>query len=52
MRLFLFFVYGDGLQVFGLKNLPALQAFDVVYAVSPGNHLGTGMVASGLHNNA
>jgi hypothetical protein len=48
-RLLFFFVCGDGLQVFGFKNLSAIQALDVVYAIASGNHLGTGMVASGLH---
>ncbi len=46
-RLFLFFLDFDGLQVFGLKNLAAVQAFDVFDSVTSGNHLGTGMVASG-----
>lgn len=48
--LFLFFVGGDGLQVFGFENLTAVEAFQVIDAVAPGNHLGTGVVASGLHN--
>src|SRR3954463_9803535 len=39
----------DGLEIFGLENLAALEAFDVFHALSAGNHLGTGMVASGLH---
>ena len=45
--LFVFFVGRDGLQVFGFENLTAIQAFDVIDAVAPGNHLGSGMVASG-----
>lgn len=51
-KLFFLFVYGDGLQVFRLENLTAIQAFDVIDAVTSGNHLGTGMVTSGLHNSA
>jgi hypothetical protein len=50
-ELFLFLICGDGLQVLCLENLTAIQAFDVIDSVAPGNHLGTGMVASGLHNN-
>jgi len=37
-------------QVLGLENLPAIEAFDVIHAVSPGNNLGTVVLASGLHN--
>jgi hypothetical protein len=51
-RLLFFFVCGDGLQVFGFKNLSAIQALDVVHAIASSNHLGTGMVTSGLHNSA
>ena len=50
----LFFLFLDfhWFQVFGLENLPAVETFHIVDAVSPGNHLGTGMFTSGLHNNA
>src|SRR3954467_15625009 len=47
--LFLVFLDFDGLQIFGLENLTAIQAFDVFHACAAGNHLGTGMVANGLH---
>jgi hypothetical protein len=47
--LFLVFLDFDWLEVFSLENLPALEAFDVFHAIASGNHLGTGMVASGLH---
>jgi hypothetical protein len=48
--LFLFFDCGDGFEIFGFKDLPAFQAFDVVHAVSPGDDFRTPMVAScGLH---
>jgi hypothetical protein len=36
-------------KVFGLENLAAIQALDVVHAVAPGDDLGTGMVTNGLH---
>ena len=48
-RLLFLFVGGDGLQVFSFENLTAIQALDVIYAIASGNHLGTGMVTSGLH---
>ena len=48
-ELFLFFLDLHGLEIFGFEDLPAIQAFEVVHAVASGNHLGTGMVASGLH---
>jgi len=41
-----------GFQVFRFKNLPAVQAFYIVDAVSSGKNLGTGVLASGLHNSA
>ena len=36
-------------KVFGFEDLTAVQTFNVVYAVSPGDDLSTGMVARGLH---
>jgi len=47
--LFLVFFDFHRLKVFGLENLPALEAFDIFHAIASGNHLGTGVVASGLH---
>src|SRR3954454_20230653 len=47
--LFLVFLDFHGLEVFGLENLTAIQAFDVFHAGAAGNHLSTGMVANGLH---
>ena len=49
VRLFLVVLDFDGLEVFSLEDLAAFQAFDVFDALAAGNHLGTGMVASGLH---
>ena len=51
-RLLFLFVCGDGLQIFGLENLTTIEAFDIIHAVAASNHLGTGMVTSGLHNSA
>ena len=48
-ELFLFILDFDGFKVFCLENLTAIQTFDVVDAVSPGNDLSMGVVASGLH---
>ncbi len=50
--LFLFFLDFHGLKVFSLEDLAAIETFDVVYTVSPGDHLCAGMVTSGLHNSA
>jgi len=47
--LFLFFLDFHGFQVFGFEDLTAVQTFNVVDAVSSGDDLSTGMVASGLH---
>ena len=47
--LFLFFLYFHGFKVFGFEDLAAVQTLNVVNAVSPGDYLGTVMVASGLH---
>jgi len=48
--LFLVFLDYHWLKVFGLENLPAIEAFQVIHAVSPGDDLGTVVLASGLHN--
>jgi hypothetical protein len=48
--LFLVFLDFHWLEVFGLEDLTAVQAFYIVDTVSPGNHLGAGMVTNGLHN--
>jgi hypothetical protein len=47
--LFFFFLNLHGFDVFGLEDLLAVQTFQVVHAVSPGDDLGSGMLASGLH---
>jgi hypothetical protein len=51
-ELFLVFLYLDRFEVFSLEDLAAIQALDIFYPVAPGNHLGSGMLASGLHNSA
>jgi hypothetical protein len=48
--LLLFILHGNGLKVFGLEDLAAIETFQVLYAVSSGDNLGTGMVTSRLHN--
>lgn len=48
--LFLFVLDFHGFKVFSLEDLPAIQAFHVIDAISAGDHLGAGMFASGLHN--
>lgn len=47
--LFLFFLDFHWFEVFGLEDLTTIKTFKVVNAVSPGDDLGSGMVASGLH---
>jgi len=48
-RLFFFFLDFHGFKVFGFEDLAAVQTFNIVDAVSPGDYLGTVVVASGLH---
>jgi hypothetical protein len=47
--LFFLFLYFHGLKVLSLEDLMAIQAFDVVHAVSSGDDLGAGMLTRGLH---
>ena len=49
----LLFLFLDlhGIEVFVLEDLMAIQTFQVVDAISPGDDLGAGVLASGLHNN-
>jgi hypothetical protein len=48
-RLFLFFFDFHGFNILGFEDLPAVQTLYVVDAGSPGDDLGTGMLAGGLH---
>ena len=50
----LFFLFLDfhGFKVFGLEDLATVETFDIIHAISPGDDLGTGVLASGLHNSA
>jgi hypothetical protein len=41
---FVFFLSGNGLQVFGFEYLAAVQTFQIIDAVTPGNNFGTVMV--------
>jgi hypothetical protein len=49
-KLFLFFLGFHGFQVFGLEDLPAVQAFYVVDAFSSGQNQGMSVRTGGLHN--
>ena len=40
----------DGLEVFGLENLAAVETLHVLDAVTAGNDLGPGVFAGGRHN--
>ena len=51
-RLFLVLFGVDRLEVVGFEDLPAVEALDIVDAISTGNHLGTGVIADGYHNSA
>ena len=48
--LFLFVLDFHGFKVLCLEYLPAIEAFQVFDALSPGDHLGAGMFTSGRHN--
>jgi len=48
--LLLFSLNGDGLQVFSFEDLAAVEALNVVHAVSTGEDDCTFMLAGGLHN--
>jgi hypothetical protein len=51
-ELFFFFFDFDGFEILCFENLAAIEALHVVDAVSSSDHLGAGMVTSGLHNQA
>ncbi len=48
--LLLFSLGGYRLQIFGFEDLPAIEAFYVVHAVSTGEDNCFFMLAGGLHN--
>jgi hypothetical protein len=48
--LFVFFLDGYLLQVLGFEDLTAVQALDVVHAVTPGDYHGPVMLTSELHS--
>src|SRR5690348_1222481 len=53
MRLLVVFVGLDRLEVFGFKNLPAIEALHVVDSVPAGDYLGPVVVTGGgLHSSA
>jgi hypothetical protein len=45
VELLVFFVGGNRLQIFGFEDLSAIEALNVIDAVTPGNDFGTEMVA-------
>jgi hypothetical protein len=42
----------DRFEVFGFKNLAAIETFDVVYAIAASDDLGAVVVTGGLHKNS
>jgi hypothetical protein len=42
-------LYFDGFKVFRFEDLAAIETFNVVHAVSSGDHLGAVMFTSGMH---
>jgi len=50
--LFFFRFDGNGLQILGFEDLPAIETFDVVHAITAGNDHCFLMFAGGLHRNA
>jgi len=51
LPLFFLFVFGgDGFEVLGFEDLPAIDALDIVDAVAAGQYDGVFMLAGGLHN--
>jgi hypothetical protein len=45
--LLFFLLHLNGIEVFILEDLMAIQTFQVVYAIAPGDDLGAGVLASG-----
>ena len=39
-------------EIFGFKDLAAIETFHVIHPVSAGDDLGARVLTSGLHNNA
>jgi hypothetical protein len=48
-RLLFVVLHFDWFQVFGLKYLTAIQAFEIIDAIPAGDNLGTGVIASSRH---
>jgi hypothetical protein len=49
LPLLFLFVHDDGLQIFGLNDQTAVEAFDIIDTVAAGNDYGTVMLANGRH---
>jgi hypothetical protein len=47
------FVFGlddrYGFEIFGLEDLSAVETFDIIHAIAPGDELGSLVFAEGLH---
>jgi len=50
--LFFFVLDFHWFKVLSLEDLAAIETLYVFHAISTGDHLGAGMVTSGLHNSA
>jgi len=48
-KLLFLFLHFYGFEILRLEDLMAIQTFNVVNAVSPGDHLGALVVTRGLH---
>ena len=48
-KLLVLFLNCYGFEVLGFENLAAIETFNVLHAVTPGDDLRTGVVTSGLH---
>ena len=50
-QLFFLFIFfnGDGLEIFGFKDLAAIQAFNIIHAVASRDDHGAVVLTSGLH---
>jgi hypothetical protein len=51
-KLLVVLFHDDRFEVFGFKNLAAIETFDVVYAIAAGDDLGMVVVTGGLHKTA
>jgi len=50
--LFFLILNFHGLEIFVFEDLAAIETFNVIHPVSPGDYLGARVLTSGLHNSA